>query len=107
MLSSFLGWLHDVFVKQIDFWVILGFVAQFFFMMRFVVQWIASEKKGRSTIPLSFWYLSLGGGGLLLFYALWRKDPVITLGQLVGLFVYVRNLMLIHRHKTAQPADGI
>ena len=44
MLSSFLGWLHDVFVKQIDFWVILGFVAQFFFMMRFVVQWIASER---------------------------------------------------------------
>ena len=85
----------------------LGMLGQVLFFSRFLVQWIASEKKGRSTIPLSFWYLSLGGGGLLLFYALWRKDPVITLGQLVGLFVYVRNLMLIHRHKTAQPADGI
>ena len=85
----------------------LGLLGQVLFFSRFLVQWIASEKKGRSTIPLSFWYLSLGGGGLLLFYALWRKDPVITLGQLVGLFVYVRNLMLIHRHKTAQPADGI
>ena len=84
----------------------LGMLGQVLFFSRFLVQWIASEKKGRSTIPLSFWYLSLGGGGLLLFYALWRKDPVITLGQLVGLFVYVRNLMLIHRHKTAQPADG-
>ena len=84
----------------------LGMLGQVLFFSRFLVQWIASEKKGRSTIPLSFWYLSLGGGGLLLFYALWRKDPVITLGQLVGLFVYVRNLLLIHRHKTAQPADG-
>ena len=84
----------------------LGMLGQTLFFSRFLVQWLASEKKGRSTIPLSFWYLSLGGGGLLLFYALWRKDPVITLGQLVGLFVYVRNLMLIHRHKTAQPADG-
>ena len=84
----------------------LGMLGQVLFFSRFLVQWIASEKKGRSTIPLSFWYLSLGGGGLLLFYALWRKDPVITLGQLVGLFVYVRNLMLIHRHKSAQPADG-
>ena len=84
----------------------LGLLGQVLFFSRFLVQWIASEKKGRSTIPLSFWYLSIGGGGLLLVYAVWRRDPVITLGQLVGLFVYVRNLMLIHRHKTAQPADG-
>ena len=84
----------------------LGLLGQVLFFSRFLVQWIASEKKGRSTIPLSFWYLSIGGGGLLLVYAIWRRDPVITLGQLVGLFVYVRNLMLIHRHKTAQPADG-
>ena len=86
---------------------LLGLLGQVLFFSRFLVQWVASEKKGRSVVPLSFWYLSLGGGGLLLAYALWRKDPVITLGQLVGLFVYVRNLMLIHRHKTAQPADGI
>ena len=84
----------------------LGMLGQVMFFSRFLVQWIASEKTGKSVVPLSFWYLSLGGGGLLLAYALWRKDPVITLGQLVGLFVYVRNLMLIHRHKTAQPADG-
>ena len=84
----------------------LGMLGQVMFFSRFLVQWIASEKKGKSTIPVSFWHLSIGGGLLLLIYALWRKDPVITLGQLVGLFVYVRNLMLIHRHKSAQPADG-
>ncbi len=84
----------------------LGMAGQILFFSRFLVQWIASEKKGKSTIPLSFWYLSIGGGLLLLVYAIWRKDPVITLGQLVGVFVYVRNLMLIHRHKTAQAADA-
>ena len=84
----------------------LGMLGQILFFSRFLVQWIASEKKGKSTIPLSFWYLSLGGGFLLLIYALWRKDPVITLGQLVGLFVYVRNLMLIYRHKSKQIANA-
>ena len=80
----------------------LGMLGQVLFFSRFLVQWIASEKKGKSTIPLSFWWLSIGGGLLLLIYALWREDPVITLGQSVGLFVYVRNLVLIRRHKTAQ-----
>ena len=84
----------------------LGMLGQVLFFSRFLVQWIASEKKGQSVVPLSFWFLSIGGGFLLLIYALWRKDPVITLGQLVGLFVYVRNLMLIYRHKTAQAADA-
>ena len=84
----------------------LGMLGQVLFFSRFLVQWIASEKKGKSVVPLSFWYLSIGGGFLLLLYALWRKDPVITLGQLVGLFVYIRNLMLIYRHKAAQAADA-
>jgi lipid-A-disaccharide synthase-like uncharacterized protein len=84
----------------------LGMLGQILFFSRFLVQWIASEKKGKSVVPLSFWYLSIGGGALLLFYALWRKDPVITLGQLVGLFVYIRNLVLIRRHKTVQAADA-
>ena len=80
----------------------LGMLGQVLFFSRFLIQWIASEKKGKSTIPLSFWWLSIGGGLLLLIYAIWREDPVITLGQSVGLFVYVRNLVLIRRHKTAQ-----
>ena len=80
----------------------LGMLGQVLFFSRFLVQWIASEKKGKSTIPLSFWWLSIGGGLLLLIYAIWREDPVITLGQSVGLFVYLRNLVLIRRHKAAQ-----
>ena len=84
---------------------LLGLLGQALFFSRFLMQWIASEKTGRSVVPLSFWYLSIGGGGLLLVYALWRKDPVIVLGQAVGLFVYVRNLMLIHRRR-AVPAGG-
>ena len=82
----------------------LGMLGQALFFSRFLVQWIASEKRGRSVVPLSFWYLSIGGGGLLLVYALWRKDPVIVLGQAVGLFVYVRNLMLIHRRRAVVPS---
>ncbi|HOU22198.1 MAG TPA: lipid-A-disaccharide synthase N-terminal domain-containing protein [Kiritimatiellia bacterium] len=85
---------------------LLGLLGQALFFSRFLVQWVASEKKGHSVVPLSFWYLSIGGGGLLLIYALWRKDPVITLGQAVGLFVYVRNLMLIHRRKPAPAPLG-
>ena len=84
----------------------LGMLGQVLFFSRFLVQWLASEKKGRSVVPLSFWYLSIGGGGLLLVYALWRKDPVIVLGQTVGLFVYVRNLMLIHRRKAVSASAG-
>ena len=83
----------------------LGMLGQVFFFSRFLVQWLASEKHGKSVVPLSFWYLSLGGGSLLLFYAVWRKDPVIILGQIVGLFVYARNLMLIHRPKPAPSAS--
>ncbi len=82
----------------------LGMLGQILFFSRFLVQWIASEKKGKSTIPLSFWWLSIGGGLLLLIYAIWREDPVITLGQSVGLFVYLRNLVLIRRHKAALAA---
>ena len=92
----------DVLVHPIG---MLGMLGQTLFFSRFLVQWLASEKMGRSVVPLSFWYLSLGGGGLLLFYALWRKDPVIVLGQAVGLFVYVRNLMLIHRRKAVSPSS--
>ena len=85
---------------------LLGLLGQVLFFSRFLVQWLASEKNRKSVVPVSFWYLSIGGGGLLLFYAIWRKDPVIILGQLVGLFVYIRNLMLIYRHKPAAAAEA-
>ena len=79
--------------------VLLGFVGQAAFFSRFLVQWIVSERQARSTVPVVFWYLSIAGGSLLLVYAIWRRDAVITVGQAVGLIVYVRNLVLIHRKR--------
>jgi lipid-A-disaccharide synthase-like uncharacterized protein len=78
-------------------WLALGFLGQGLFSMRFLVQWIASEKKGESVVPVAFWYFSLGGGALLLVYSLWRLDPVFIVGQFMGLFIYSRNLYLIRR----------
>ncbi len=95
-------WVHDVFVKQFDAWVILGFVAQALFMMRFLVQWVASERAKRSVVPIAFWFFSLGGGALLLVYSIQRQDPVFIAGQGLGLFIYVRNLWLIaNEHRSA------
>ena len=95
------GYLHDVFVTRLDWWVLLGFVAQGFFTARFVVQWIASERAGKSVVPLSFWLFSMGGGVLLLAYALYRRDPVFIAGQGFGVFVYARNLYFVMRDRRA------
>tara|TARA_Y100000590_G_scaffold221709_1_gene250955 strand:- start:1333 stop:1632 length:300 start_codon:yes stop_codon:yes gene_type:complete len=81
------------------FFLVVGFLGQGLFASRFVVQWIYSEKKGESSIPILFWYLSIFGGIGLLTYAIFRKDPVIITGQLFGIFVYLRNLILIYRKK--------
>ena len=78
------------------FFLIIGFVGQGLFASRFIVQWIYSEKKGVSAIPIVFWYLSIFGGIGLLTYAIFRKDPVIILGQLFGILIYTRNLILIY-----------
>lgn len=78
-------------------WMVAGFAGQFFFFSRFLVQWIVSEKKGRSVVPEAFWYLSIFGGAILLSYAIHRRDPVFITGQAAGLFVYFRNLWLIHK----------
>ena len=77
----------------------IGFGAQSLFASRFLVQWIYSEKKGESSIPIIFWYLSIFGGIGLLTYAIFRKDPVIIAGQSVGIFIYLRNLILIYKKK--------
>ncbi len=77
----------------------IGFVGQGLFASRFVFQWIYSEKKGESYIPIIFWYLSIFGGLGLLTYAIFRKDPVIISGQLFGIFIYLRNLILIYKKK--------
>ena len=81
------------------FFLIIGFLGQGLFASRFVVQWIYSEKKGESSIPILFWYLSIFGGIGLLTYAIFRKDPVIISGQLFGIFIYLRNLILIYKKK--------
>jgi lipid-A-disaccharide synthase-like uncharacterized protein len=78
-------------------WFALGMLGQAVFFSRFLVQWIASERAGRSYVPLAFWWLSLAGSMLLLAYAIHRKDPVFVLGQAFGWVVYARNLMLIRR----------
>ena len=79
--------------------LLIGFVGQGLFASRFIVQWIYSEKKGESHIPLIFWYLSIFGGIGLLTYAIFRKDPVIILGQSFGILIYLRNLILIYNNK--------
>lgn len=87
-----------------NFWIAFGVVGQLIFALRFILQWIASEKKKESHIPVLFWYLSLLGSIILLIYAIKRKDPVFILGQSTGFIVYIRNLMLIYkkRMKSAQ-----
>ena len=77
----------------------VGFLGQGIFASRFIVQWIYSEKKGESFIPVVFWYLSIFGGISLLAYAIFRKDPVIIVGQMFGVFIYLRNLILIYKKK--------
>ena len=85
-------------------WLTIGFGGQALFASRFLIQWIASEKEGRSVIPIAFWYFSICGGVVLLSYALWRGDPVFILGQSTGVIIYARNLYFIHRERAKRPA---
>lgn len=80
-------------------WIVIGFAGQFLFMMRFLWQWIQSERQQRSIIPIAFWYFSLAGGMTLLIYAIHRRDPVFITGQALGLLVYTRNLVLVRRER--------
>ena len=98
------GYLYDVFVVQWNWWVGIGILAQAMFTMRFVVQWLASERAGHSVFPLAFWLFSIGGGLLLFAYALYRRDPVFILGQGFGVFVYLRNLQFVLRDRRAGSA---
>ena len=84
-------------------WVLIGLGGQAVFTARFLVQWIASERAGRSVVPLAFWYLSIAGGVVLFAYAVYRRDPVFILGQSMGLVIYLRNLWLIHAEKRRHP----
>jgi lipid-A-disaccharide synthase-like uncharacterized protein len=108
MLSSLYqavgDYVQSVFVLRLNWWVLIGYVGQALFAMRFVVQWVASERVGRSVIPVAFWFFSIGGGLVLFVYALYIRDPVFILGQGLGLFVYLRNLYFVYRERRMQLA---
>ena len=87
-------------------WIALGLLGQGIFSLRFLIQWLASERRGRSVVPMPFWYLSIAGGAVLLAYALWRQDPVFILGQALGIAIYLRNIVLIRRPRTPDAARG-
>jgi|SRR5262245_10970622 lipid-A-disaccharide synthase-like uncharacterized protein len=107
-LSNAVGsYLHDVFIGNLDWGILIGYVAQALFAMRFFVQWVASERAGRSVIPTSFWFFSIGGGFLLLGYAIYRKDPVFIVGQAFGVFVYLRNLYFVVRDRKSGAAPAM
>lgn len=86
-------------------WLIVGFLGQALFSMRFLVQWFCSERQRKSVIPIEFWYFSVAGGVTLLSYAVYRKDPVFIVGQVTGLVVYLRNLHLIRREQRSADAS--
>ena len=81
-------------------WVIVGFLGQVVFSMRFLLQWVQSERAGRSIMPLGFWYLSLAGSMLLLAYSIHIREPVFILGQSAGFIVYTRNLVLLRKESS-------
>jgi lipid-A-disaccharide synthase-like uncharacterized protein len=93
------NYLNDVFVAKFDFWLAFGLVAQLLFGSRFLVQWISSERAGRSVVPMAFWFLSIGGGLMTLIYGIVRREPVIILGQALPTIIYTRNIMLILKHR--------
>ncbi len=86
-------------IKPFNVWIIMGFVGQSMFTARFIVQWIVSEKKGESVIPVQFWFLSVFGSSIVLAYAIYRRDPVFIAAYAFGNFIYFRNLILIYKKK--------
>jgi lipid-A-disaccharide synthase-like uncharacterized protein len=91
---------------EIWIWRAIGLLGQGLFFSRFLIQWIASERKKESVIPVYFWYLSLSGGIILLSYAIHIRDPIFILGQSCGALVYTRNLVLIFRKKRIEGEQG-
>ncbi len=94
-------------LEQIPFgWLVLGLVGQAMFSTRFLIQWIASERRKQSVVPIAFWWFSLAGGLCLLSYATFRADPIFLLGQSAGMIVYLRNLVLLRRNRLAENSGG-
>jgi lipid-A-disaccharide synthase-like uncharacterized protein len=99
-------YIYDVFIAKFDFWLAFGLIAQLFFTARFLVQWISSERAGKSVIPMAFWFFSIGGGLMTLVYGIAKREPIIILGQGLATIIYIRNIMLIVKnHKQSQTLD--
>lgn len=98
------GYLYEVFIDRFDALLLVGVVGQLLFTMRFLVQWVASERAGRSVVPVAFWFFSIGGGTVTLIYGLYRKEPIIIMGQALSIIIYARNLMLINKQRRAAAA---
>ena len=97
--QAFSNYLYDIFIAKFDFWLVFGLAAQLAFAARFLVQWIASERAGKSVVPLAFWFFSIGGGLMTLIYGLVKREPIIIFGQLLSNIIYVRNVMLIFKSR--------
>lgn len=93
--QAFSSYFYDVFVAKFDFWLVFGLIAQLLFTARFLVQWISSERAGRSVVPMAFWLFSIGGGGMTLVYGIVKREPIIIIGQALATIIYIRNIMLI------------
>lgn len=100
--QGLVDYLYDVFVARFDFWLAFGIIAQLLFTARFIVQWLASEKAGRSVIPMAFWFLSMAGGTMTLVYGLVRREPIIIMGQALAVGIYIRNIMLIVKERRSR-----
>ena len=85
-------------------WLVIGFLGQALFFSRFLIQWLASERRKTSVVPTAFWFLSIGGGLVLLSYAIHQRDPVFIVGQATGLLIYSRNLWFIFSSRPS-PAE--
>lgn len=97
-MNQAVGWWANISWLELS-WLAVGFMAQAMFSMRFLMQWIASERARKSVMPEVFWYYSFAGGLMLFIYAIYRMDPVFILGQGTGLFIYSRNIYFIWRSK--------
>jgi lipid-A-disaccharide synthase-like uncharacterized protein len=97
---------RETFVDKFDFWLVFGLLAQLVFAARFIVQWISSERAGRSVVPFAFWVISISGGLMTLVYGIVKREPVIVFGQGVATLIYIRNIMLIYRERREKQASG-
>ena len=98
---------YDAFVAKFDFWLVFGVTAQLLFAARFLVQWISSERAGKSVVPVAFWFFSMAGGLMTLTYGIVKREPVIIMGQAFSTIIYVRNIMLIVRERREAQAGNL